>query len=545
MEKLVINIPTPESLSIPHSSWRPHQYEACLWAEGIEDIGLMQAATGSGKSAIAAYLSRFKRAPVLTRTKSLQYQYEQYGAFIIMGRANYECIHPDNAGQYCDECLFAEEGMGRCPFSHRCIYLDKKSRSLRHHFPSANYALWLSSPAFRGKDWSGRDSLTATPIEHLVLDECHLLSDITLEWAGAIINEQDRREYELPPFFKIKSANLEGVEGALKWLESAQEQAHVNWVAMKKGSNANDPIIKNKLRKLERVGIKLLICKESLQHCPADWFIQSGPGVCYRRGPLPGIRIRPLTARYSFPRFFMGNYKALLMSATVGDFDTFAAELGIPLSDRHRVPSNFPPSTRPVYILDAPCLGHGSKEEAYQKQADVIADAIKMCPSSWSGIIHVTRKTEAPLLATRLSHRGLSGRLWTPPLKIGRRFAGTREQMDAWEQNKKIYPNSIAIAWQFWEGYDGTEEKICIVAKCPYPSTASLYEKNRRQYSAQFYNQRTAWALQQALGRTRRGREMDYDTEEEMRGFVAIADGNYSRIVSYLDDDFVEALTKI
>ena len=89
------------------------------------------------------------------------------------------------------------------------------------------------------------------------------------------------------------------------------------------------------------------------------------------------------------------------------------------------------------------------------------------------------------------------------------------------------------------------DEKINIVAKCPYPSTSSEYEKQRRQYSNQFYSQRTAWALQQALGRTRRGRPEDYDIEGEMRGFVAIADGNYARIKGYLDDDFVEALKEI
>ena len=529
-----MSIPTPESLHIPHPTWRPHQYESALWANDIEDIGIIQAATGSGKSVFPAYLSQFQRTVVLTRTKSLQHQYEFYKAFVIMGRGNYKCVHPD--GDYCDECLYAEEGMNRCPYSGECIYLSKKYASLGHQFPSANYALWLSSPAFR----EGR-----RPIDIVVLDECHLLSDTTLEWAGATINEQDRREYDLPPFHRIASANLEGVNSALAWLEDAQIKAHNNWVALKKGSNSDDKVIKIKLRKLERIGIKIKITKESLQHCPADWFIRSGPGVCYRRGPLPGIRIRPLTARYSFPRFFMGDHKALLMSATVGDFGTFAAELGISSSSTLRVPSNFPPSTRPVYILDSPPLGYKSTEEAFEKQADAIADAIKMCPPHWSGMIHVTRKDEAPKLATRLAHLGLSGRLWTPPLKIGRRFAGTREQMAEWARHKKSVPNAIFIGWQAWEGYDGTEEKINIVAKCPYPSTASAYEKQRRQYSPQMYRQRTAWALQQALGRTRRGRDEDYDTEEEIRGFVAIADGNYKHVVSYLDTDFQESLVKI
>jgi Rad3-related DNA helicase len=183
-----------------------------------------------------------------------------------------------------------------------------------------------------------------------------------------------------------------------------------------------------------------------------------------------------------------------------------------------------------------------SKNKDYQRQADEIAGAILGCPDDWCGIVHVTRKAEAGLLADRLARRGLQDRVWVPPTEQGGKWLGTQDQVLAWEQRKAEVPNSIMVSWQFWQGFDGLSERICIVAKTPFPSLQSEYEKQRMQYSHRFYNQRTAWALIQALGRTRRGREQDYDTEEEMRGYVAIGDGNWTRVKRYLSEDFLEAM---
>ena len=44
------------------------------------------------------------------------------------------------------------------------------------------------------------------------------------------------------------------------------------------------------------------------------------------------------------------------------------------------------------------------------------------------------------------------------------------------------------------------------------------------------------------LGRTRRGRAEDYDTADEQRSLVLIADLNYSRVRKYLAPDFMESV---
>ena len=51
-----------------------------------------------------------------------------------------------------------------------------------------------------------------------------------------------------------------------------------------------------------------------------------------------------------------------------------------------------------------------------------------------------------------------------------------------------------------------------------------------------------AQQLQQGCGRTRRGREQDYDLNGERRGLVVVADENWHRVRKYLDDDFRESM---
>jgi len=231
------------------------------------------------------------------------------------------------------------------------------------------------------------------------------------------------------------------------------------------------------------------------------------------------------------------------MSATIGSPKVLSEELGIEKFATRVVPNQWDPSRRPVAILDAPKLNYESTEADFNQQADVIAKAILECDPSWSGFIHVTRKREAGLLADRLAHRGLQDRIWVPPGWDGS-YVPTDQQMAAWIERRGRVPNSICVAFSFWEGVDGLDEKIDIVAKVPWPFLGDPYERARMKYSSAFYQQRTAYQIEQGLGRTRRGRDQDYDTEEEARGLVAIADGNWGRVKKYMSKSLQEAIVE-
>ncbi|GIW60769.1 MAG: hypothetical protein KatS3mg087_1835 [Patescibacteria group bacterium] len=275
---------------------------------------------------------------------------------------------------------------------------------------------------------------------------------------------------------------------------------------------------------------------ESLERCEFGWFIRSGPKALDGK---PGIVVRPLTARYHAPYFF--NFqRSLIMSATIGDFNTFAGELGISDFVSRRNKNPWPPEHRPIYDLGAPRIGRKSTPADYEEQAKLIANAIAQCDESWPGLIHVTSIEEAERLYYRLKTSGKAGlnyRVFLCPR------ASTNEAVEAWKERKKVVPNSIMVSWMLWEGYDGVDEKINIVAKVPYPNIGDLYERERMRFDGKFFLQRTAWQFIQGLGRTRRSAE-DYDVSGQ-NGFVAIADGNWTRIRKYIPESILESIVKL
>jgi len=481
----------------------------------------------------------------MCRTKSLQQENygETYGFDVLFGKGNYPCVNGENEyGATCDQCLY--EKMSECPEKDKCLYLIHRDIVRGSNKGSLNYSYYFVSQFFKDN-----------PRRFTFCDECHQLPDLVLDWAGCTVNEKERQEWWLPEFPVILEEESTGnsafafstimqqedpVDVILGWLREAGRILHSRVLSAKR-TGAFSENARKKATDGEILERKLGVTETALLSCPDGWYIQSGPRALYRNGrQVPGLLIRPLTARHHFKRYFLHeDTSTVLMSATIGNFEAFAEELGIVEYVGRVVPNVWTVERRPVYTLDAPKMSYNSTRGDYERQADVIAEAILGCPPDWSGIVHVTRKEEAGLLAGRLAVRGLGDRMFKPPL------AGTTQQAAAWERAKRRMPGAIMVAWSFWEGFDGLEEKIDIVAKTPYPPLGNPYEKARQRYSGKFYRQRTAWALEQALGRTRRGREQDYDTADEKRGFVAIADNNWVNVRKYLSEGLREAIVTL
>lgn len=544
----------PSAYGLPHEPNRPGQRETIEWLRGLPrgTVAVVSAPTGSGKTSFAAALGHADgRAVALVKTKSLQV--ENYGNSyrfdVLYGRGNYDCANQDAIrGATANDCLYSQ-AMHDCPVADMCAYLIAKQAARASRKASLNYSYWLTSR------WP-RQALT----EHaeagrnvsLVMDEAHQLSDVILDWTSVTVSMRDRITWELPPFPVLHGhARAEDVDLASQWLISASNAVARAVAPLERKRErfadgyADAALSETEQKTLtagERLQSKLDAVVEALNTHAGDWYIRSGPGTLTNGGaPTPGFVARPLTARHHAPGLFLGKWTSVLMSATVGDPATFAEELGLPAGYVYRdIPNQFSPEQRPVFILPAPAMGQKNRddENALNEQARVIAEAIKTCPPAWGGIIHVTRKSEAAALAQRLGRYGIGGRLWTP-----RATDSTDWAMREWKQFKRRTRGAIAITWAWWEGYDGVDEQICIVAKTPFPNLADDYERARMAYSGTMFLQRTAWNLEQALGRTRRGRAEDYDAPGERRGLVAIADGNWTRAQKYMSASLRDAVT--
>ena len=452
-----------------HNEWRPNQLEAVQWIASRNGYIILQAPVGSGKTAIAAALANNSTLTAICRTKGLQVENydESYGFDAMFGKSNYPCVHPEYSGN-ADTCAFAEQGMHLCPYANSCPYLLAKAIAMESKKRSLNYAYWLTAR------WP-REMAS----EMIVLDEAHQLPDITLDWAGVEIGNTAKSEWELNDFPEIIGtfggsmfAKVENpVDVSIDWIANAIN-AIENKLSMSKRKFASllGEKEKQKLMQGENLVRKLTATRNALLRSPHDWYIKSGKAVIrdMRGNFIPRFICKPLSAKYHFPSYFGYGKSTILMSATIGNPDAFATELGI--KDKYSfcaVPNQWPAHTRPVFDLGAPKMGHKSTPADYEKQAEVIAHAIQQCPPDWKGVIHVTRKTEAALLAKRLSkYSGLSNRLWTPDTTDG-----TNIQMEKWKKIKKKNEKTgmIAITWTWAEGVDLREERICISAKCLTP----------------------------------------------------------------------------
>lgn len=533
----------PSDYGLHHESFRTHQLESIEWCLALgSQIGIVESPTGSGKTCYPKAVSSQHPVTSLVKTKALQM--ENYGHLydfdVLYGRNNYECIHKDGVGRMASDCLFSEVGMHRCPRMAVCPYMKRKAFTMASDRRALNYAYFMVA------QWPRRDDLRST---YLFCDECHEVVDLVIEHSGIHISNERRLEWELPTFPRLVDLGgtltrppgyVDPVKGAMAWLGKCQSilQGKYRWLSQR----AKDDKYRKQARRCEYFGMKLTATMSALTLNPNDWFIQSGPTVGRTRdGRLaPGLTAKPLTARHHAPAYLGLHDHTVLMSATVGNFDTLAYELGVRDYESRCVPSLWPPETRPVYVFeDAPKLGHKkSGPDEYAKQADIIVKCILGCPPEWAGIIHVTSKKEAPKLAHRLAKRGLQDRVVVIPQ------LPTDKQMAWWMDYRQKVPGAILISWSWFEGVDLGEERICISAKTPFCDIGSPYEKARMKYSRRMFYQRAAWKLEQSLGRTRRGRAQDYDTDGQHNGFVAIVDQNWTRIKKYLSEAFRESIVE-
>lgn len=534
---------SPSYYGLNHADWRPGQREMIEWSYGVmeaDGVGegmafICEAPTGTGKTTLPRALSAEYKTVSLVRTKVLQKEnYEAGYDFIpLYGRSNYPCVHPDaSTTAKADECLYAEKGMSNCEYHSSCPYVVARDQAKYAQRAALNYAYWFHA-YFK---WPAP--------KVLVCDEGHQLSDQVLEWAGTTISEEVRRKWELPLFPIIR-----GGTGGLLTDTPAATQAAISWVQrsiehlLSISESLGEMVdhsekARKEARQAELLSNKLGATLDALTGTPEDWYIRSGPSAANGRAAFIA---RPLTARHHFGRYFLNEkWKLFIMSATIGDPAVFASELGLAGKyEYHSVPNMFTAEQRPVLALDVPKMGRGSSDKEKGKQADEIVKAIKECPPDWSGIIHVTAISEAPELAKRLAQRGLEDRVW-----VSERGIGTDRMMNAWHDRRRKVPGSLNISWAFWEGYDGREEKISIVAKMPFPYLGDDYEVARRSYDTKLYLQRTAWAAEQGLGRSRRGKAEDYDTPEEKRGLVCLADGSYRIIKGYFSESLRQSIVK-
>lgn len=510
-----------------HDKFRKGQLEALRFTMDSDNpIVIVEAPTGSGKSAIGVGLGSDDGVRILTKTKSLQAQYGQlYDTDVLYGLANYDCA--ENAPFGADFCTFVHN-MFACPSakSGLCSYINQRRRVQESPVQSLSYAYFLAA------------SWTSDPkhdVGYLYCDEAHEIPELITSHMSLVLDRKEVADLGLslwPTSFKVNS-QYHRRKDIQKWLAKSrnkltEESLSLNRMVRKK------PNIARRVRWLKDWAERFAVTEYMMASRPEVVFMEVSP---YR------LEIVPLTASLFFRDLFVGNmqHKVVLTSATIGNPKEFASALGISSFDAMEVPSNFPPHAMPVYVpVNAPRMNHKSTDARKEAQAIIIHDLITSLHSSWNGLIHVTSIKQAEDLADRLARLGLQDRVWIAP-----RRGGTDEKLEAWKQELKRTPNLINISWTSHMGVDAGFADFNIIAKIPY----QMLDKAgmvKMEYDKRYYQWQAAIMTMQAVGRIRRGVPSHYEEDgEPMRKFVAIVDANVWSLKRYYSNHFNNCLVKV
>lgn len=521
-----MNNPIDYGIRLAH--WRPNQFEAI---QGIRDskkrFVVIEGKTGTGKTAVGMALAKDNIIRVVTKTRSLQDQYSNstYSGKVLYGLSAYPCaLLP---GFTATECVFPGD-MNDCPRSGTCGYLQAKNKMITSNKQVISYAYWFTA------GWLTKEEHFAD----LYFDEAHEIPAVTMNYL------EKRFDRKWANYLKIRLPNFPHTEVqfalqmiAKKWLESSifalkEEATYLKDHAGSVDSGSND-LIKRMIKLQNEAGSMEAILYQ-LTHRPDEMMVIIHDDHDFT--------IAPLTARMF--RGFLNSHKfnkATFTSATIGNPATFMGGIGFEKAvyDYIDVPSNFSAESMPVYVPPgSPRIGYNSSEQDLMQQAKIIVDIIQRCPSEWSGFVHTASISQAHAIANRMSALDpeLASRVWVP----GRESSSAK--IESWQTRKMIYPNTIAVSWDFWTGLDAYDEEINIVAKVPF-GTLDRLGKARMELDKTFYAWEAACKIEQAAGRNRRGTPDHYEVPgEPTRRVCAVVDSSIYRVYNQFSGLFKQRM---
>jgi Rad3-related DNA helicase len=514
---------SPAFFDVPHETWRPSQWDALQFTlaqfDGGQKFVVMELPTGVGKTGIATALGKDAPVLVLVHTLSLLDQYaEKYGFDVVKGSQEYPCVLPVKVDSWrrkhnriptAADCSF--DKMQDCPLYEECPYIRARDKALASRRMGCTYRYAAVAGIVQRRPGT------------VVLDEAHSAAEEILSMEEIKINEYDRKEFHLPSFPFTRSY---GKDGAGDLLDPGAKKVLLEWLAvcsklLAKVNEDWDPEFiqrqRNMLNKIRRVS---QVIDE------VEWFMEAGPSAIEyhykgRTLNIPGIRLRPLSARGVAKRLWGSKSHALLMSATIGDPGPLASELGMGDYAFKTYPHPTPAMYRPVFDLgvDRMIYDRYTRDvELFRKQSQAIVKFINRWPKDWRGIILTSSYEKINQLRKYL----------TPPL--GNRLAnhGMASDMELWLSS--MTKGEIAIqTMQGWgHGIDlfGDRARFMVMASVPFKNPTDRYQqvKQRIHGNADYFWWSCYVSVPQATGRVSRG-------EQDLNGnwllnTSALADGS-------------------
>jgi ATP-dependent DNA helicase DinG len=472
--------------TFPFPSYRAGQAEALAETRAAFVSGkrfvVLEAPTGSGKSAIAVALAREASSTfVLTAQKILQDQYvRDFPDLALMkGRSNYDClVAPTHAAAA--PCIAGR----RFPECDGCPYFVAKDIAMAADVATMNYAYYLAELNYAGG---------FRPRELLVLDEAHNAEGALMSFVHVSIGEAQLAragiDVRLPPNLGDDYA----FDFAASLLPDLRERAREVDQELK-GDLVGDAALQRLRVKqwLDGQSERLTLLLESRDSGDVDWVVE-------RRRTEQGetLAFKPIdVAPFAEELLFGHAERVLMLSATILDARTFLRSLGIDEDEVEviRVPSSFPPERRPIVLRPAARLTRHYLERDLPLLANAIAE-IARDHEDEKGVVHAHSYRIAAYVAKHLPD-DVRWRVRTHHDADGRDVALT--------QHVASDEPTILLTPSMTEGIDLAEElsRWQVLCKVPYPYLGDPQIAARMERDRDWYDWRTALTVVQAYGRS-------------------------------------------
>jgi Rad3-related DNA helicase len=548
-------------------------------------IVIIEAPTGSGKSAVAMTLADMVyEAYYLTITKVLQDQLTRdfgegsgYHDPIIelKGRNAYPCTYWDRYGQsLVTKKLWSQSDLTEYKNKHnncadgfcRTKWNQEPGKKIRKHkckkcFPMhQNSTMPLKVPLPPGElsclpqgvDYSTcpyyeqvfqailnrkcvmnfssflfQTSLTPrfdTPRDLMIIDECHNVEPILLDFVSLTINDLKLQEHG------IFLPELESADAyAVFFQDTKIERTLIDVIRQAQADEDNRMV-----DELSRTLKKYQMFMEHVTSTGAEWvceYEERKSGSSTHRS----VTLRPVYAM-NFPQDLLFRFanKILMMSATVLDVGVMCRSLGLDRSEvaSFRLKNRFPVENRPIY-LDRVAKMTGGKNKMNEWMPAVVErvdDIMAKYPAD-HGIIHTHNFAIMDNILTKCN------KVTKRRLIHQRKFNDKAELLEHHSRT----PGSVIIAPAMHEGIDlaGDLSRFQIICKVPYPNFFDNEQLARRiEIDRKYYEWLTALRLVQAYGRSVRSPDDYADTfilDEAIDRFIKVTK-------RMLPDWFLEAI---
>ncbi|MCL2157018.1 MAG: ATP-dependent DNA helicase [Methanobrevibacter sp.] len=467
--------------------------------EGYKYI-ILEAGTGTGKSAVATTLARiYDSAYILTMTKQLQSQYaDEFGFPLVKGRGNFYCLQ-DDLDSSCDvgtckttpssKKFFCKYGVGKNPTldaeeafedsyggalfyqsDEHCHYWQQKANSVNSAITLMNYDYAILELNYV-KHFGKRNLL--------ILDEAHNIENKLMK--SMELNLYNKRlEKDIK---KVISHNTLASSDYKDWIMEIEAiHDHYRDIDIK-------DLPKNKAERIHSTSVRLRQLKENLENEPKNWVIDPNKD---------GVSFKPLRVHnYAKDYLFKHGEVCLFLSATILSHKMFSKWLGLNPNEVYhvKVDSPFPPSKRPIELKLAGKMSANRIKHTAPETLPILNKILEKHKND-KGLIH----TNSYRCQNYIVKNVLNSRI------ISHTSMNRERVLNHFEKSEDPL---VLVSPSMSEGVDLPYDKcrFQVIYKVPFPYLGDKQVNLRRKRDQRWYAYKTVMTLMQAYGRGMRAED--------------------------------------